>query len=157
MNINPVSWISGSGFTILMVAKASSNININPMTSTNMDGLKIFHSGSLWGVKSSGGTGMSSISVDTGSFHTFAFIYDGTQSTNATKLKFRYDRQDYNLTFSGTVGSSILAGTNQFNIGYDSSGSYFNGDIAELTLFSRTLQSYEISNVENYLKSHWGL
>jgi hypothetical protein len=157
LNINPVSWISGSGFTILMVAKTTADVNINPITSTDKDGLKIFHSGSRWGVRTSGGTGMSALSVDTGSFHTFTFIYDGTQSTNATRLKFRYDRQDYPLTFTGTVGNSLAAGTSQFNIGIDASGSYFKGDVAEMTLFSRTLAPYEITNVENYLKTHWGL
>ena len=108
-------------------------------------------------VKTSGGTGMSSLSVDTGSFHTLGLIYDGTQATNATKLRFRYDRQDYPLTFTGTVSSSVNPSTTQFNIGFDASGSYFKGDVAEMTLFTRTLASYEISNVENYLQTHWGL
>lgn len=157
LTINPVSWISGSGFTILLVAKASANTNIHPITSTDQDGLKIFHSASKWGIKTAGGTGISTLSVDTGSFHTFTFIYDGTQANNDTRLKFRYDRQDYALTFTGTVSSSLAAGTNQFNIGFDLSGSYFKGDVAEMTLFSRTLAPYEISNVENYLKTHWGL
>ena len=63
----------------------------------------------------------------------------------------------YDISLSSTSGSVVSGSTTQFNIGFDASGSYFKGDVAEMTLFTRTLASYEISNVENYLQTHWGL
>lgn len=164
LQVPKATWSASlSGFTIIIVARASTLTGTRTLTSTDQNGLKIFHNGTNWGVQTSGGTGISTVAGDTTNFHTFAIIYDGTASGDANRLRFRYDRANQNLSFTGTVGALTNAGSTLMNFGwYTTSGAqagteYFGGDIAEVQLYTRALTSTEISNTENYLKNKWSV
>ena len=136
-----------------MIASASD------LTSSDVGGFRFFHNGTNWGVSTSGGTGTSTVPGDTTKFHIYSLIFDGTQADNATRLKFRYDGADQTMSFSGTVGTTTSASAARFYVGVDSTGAakFFNGDIGEIVMFTRTLNTSEILNTEAYLKYHWAL
>ena len=159
--VNNITWAQSlPGFTILCVAKFSSLTGTRTLCSTDQNGFKIFFNGTNMAVQTSSGTGTSTVVGDTTKFHIFGLVFDGTQSNNATRLKFRYDKQQQSINFGATtVGSTTSASATQFNMGYYSTANseYWAGDIAEFQLYTRTLTSVEISTAENYLSSHWGL
>jgi hypothetical protein len=148
-----------SGFTLIVLAKFSNLSGTRTLTSTDQNGLKIFFNGSNMAVQTSGGTGTSTISGDTNNFHIFSLVYDGSQSNNSGRLKFRYDKVEQNLTFTGTVGQTTSGSASKFNIGWYSttSSEYWAGDVAELQLYTKTLTTSELTTAENYLTSRWGL
>ena len=106
-----------------------------------------------------GGIGTSTATADTTKFKIFGLIYNGTLTGNAARLVFRYDETNQTLTFTGTVGATTNASTNQIDLGWYSTGNseYFAGDIAEVVYFSRTLNSGEIAGVEDYLSNKWAI
>lgn len=87
------------------------------------------------------------------------YIYDGTQSTNATKLVCKINGTTQSLTFTGTIpstteahASSIFTIGGKFNSpGYD----YSNGYLCEMLVYTRALTSQEVTDIESYLSSKW--
>lgn len=160
LSINPIAFMQSlPGFTMMMVAKASSLAAASDLTSSNVGGFRIFHNGTNWGVSTSGGTGTSTVTGDTTKFHIYTQVFDGTATGNDNRLKFRYDGAQQAMTWSGTVGTTTSATAADFYIGSDSTGAagFFNGDFAELLMFTRTLNTSELISVESYLKYHWAL
>lgn len=160
LQVSNTTWAQGlSGFTIITVAKFSSLSGIRTLCSTDQNGFKIFFNGTNIAVQTSGGTGASTVNGDTTNFHIFSLVFDGTQSDNAGRLKFRYDKLQRALTFTGTVGTTTSASATKFNIGWYSttSSEYWAGDVAEFQLYTKALTSGELTTAENYLTSHWGL
>lgn len=160
LTINPASWAASlSGFTAYVVAKITSTTGTRTLIGSDQNGQKIFFNGTNWGVATAGGTGISTATADTTKFKIFGIIYDGTQATNASRLIFRYNETNQPLTFTGTVGTTTNASTNQIDIGWYSTGSseYFGGDIGEVVYFSRALNSGEQSGVEEYLSNKWAI
>jgi hypothetical protein len=160
LNINPIAFMQSlSGFTMMVVAKASSLSVTSDLTSSDVGGFRIFHDATHWGVSTSGGTGTSTVTGDTTKFHIYSLIFNGAAADNANRLKFRYDGADQSMSFTGTVGTTTSATAARFYMAVGSTGSanYFNGDIGEIVMFTRTLNSSEILNTEAYLKYHWAL
>lgn len=94
------------------------------------------------------------------SYHIQTLVYDGTQSTDVDKFKFRLDKSNIPLTYSGTVPSSFGATCNSWVVGSDYQeelGNQFTGFIAEAIFYSRTLTSDEIDTLETYFSDRWGL
>lgn len=159
LTINPFSFAQNlPGFSLYVIAKAISLTGSRVITVTDQGGFKIAHNGTNWLVSTSGGTGTSALAGDTTGFHIFGLIFDGTAADNAGRLKFRYDRVEQALTFSGTVGTTTSATANTLYIGQDSNNTgWLQGDIGEVLMFTRALNGSEILNVESYLSSHWAL
>lgn len=160
LTVNPASWAASlSGFTSFVVAKITNTTGTRTIIGTDQNGQKISWNGTNFAVSSAGGTGTSTVTADTSNFKIFALIYDGTQTGNAARLVFRYNETNQALTFTGTVGSTTNASTNQIDLGWYSTGSseYFAGDIGEVIYFSRTLNSGEIGGVESYLSNKWAI
>jgi hypothetical protein len=159
-SINPIAFMQSlPGFTMMLVAKANSLAAASDLTSSDVGGFRIFHDGTNWGVSTSGGTGTSTVPGDTTKFHIFSLIFDGTGIGNAGRLKFRYDDTEQALTFTGTVGTTTSAIAGSFYIASDSTGGakFFNGDVAEMLMFTRTLNTSELIATETYLKYHWAI
>lgn len=163
LNINPVGTPSPGlqsigGFSLFVVARASSLSGTRVLTSTDTGGFRIAHNGTNWTTTAASGTGTTSLAGDTTNFHLFSVIFDGSLTGNSNRLKFRYDRTDQTLNFGATtVGATTSATAAYFYIGQDSAGNYFNGDVAEVILYSRTLSSSEQIAAERYLKNKWAL
>lgn len=150
---------SKPGFTIYVVAKASSFLAGNTsITSSNAPGGggKIYHDGSHWGVRIAGCTGISSVAGDN-NFHIFGLVYDGSGSTNADKIKFRFDREEKALTYTGTAASTTSSTIDVLYIGNENKLESFTGDIGEVAIWTKTLSQNEITATETYLKNKWGL
>lgn len=162
LNINPTAWLTNGGlgfpgFSLFVVARATSLTGVRPITCTDTDGMKIFHDGTHWGMKIAGGTGMTAVAGDTTNFHLFSMIYDGTGATNSDRLKFRYDQTELPLTFTGTVGTATSGTTNYFYLGQNTTSNFFQGEIGEVIMFTRKLPSAEIGGVESYLNNRWNV
>lgn len=161
LSINPFASLANSqAQTVFVVAKGTSlGTGTQYLTSTNNGGLAMFHDGTEWKVNASGGTGASGIAGDTG-WHIFALQYHGNAAGDPDRLKFRYDKVEQVLDFTADpgVGPALLGTTNQFNIACRDNGiSHFIGDVAEVLMFNKILTPAEMSDVEEYLNTHWAL
>ena len=150
---------SKSGFTLYTVAKASAYaVGNTAITSSNATGggAKIYHNGTNWGVRIAQCTGVSTVTGDN-NFHIFGLIFDGTGAANANKVRFRYGGADQALTYTGTADPTTSATIDIFYVGNENKSELFTGDIGEVAIWTRTLNTNEILAVESYLKNKWGL
>lgn len=167
LDINPTTFANNlSGFTIYVLARPTSlPATVFPLTVSETY-LGIWWNGANWSVgQSSGNFGTATVTNNTAKFHIYGLIFDSSQSTNAGKLQFRYDRAGQSLTYTGTIGTST--GTpNYWFFGGDNraagvnptfAATYMNGYIGEVLIWTRTLSAAEISTVELYLNTKWGL
>jgi len=160
LNINPITWMrSLSGFTLFVIAKARTTGTPQVVTTTDTSGFKIAHDGTYWSVTASNGTLNTTAQVDTSKFDILTFVFDGSASGNSGRLRFRHNREWESGTYVGTVGTSTSSVSNYFYMGVNetNNGGYFQGDIAEVLMFTRTLTQSELENVENYITEHWGI
>ena len=156
LSINPVAWAQSlSGMTIIAVSKFTSTSGTRTLTTTDQEDMGIF-------IDTNYKVSMAGASADTGtaantSFHIHTLKFDGTQSDNATRLVYRIDKSDTSLTFTGTVGATTSASNGTIFIGCDDGSEFLNGDVAEFLMFNKALSNAEITGVENYLSTKWGL
>lgn len=163
LDINPTAWAQTlSGMTIYVLSRPTSFPGtIFPLTVTDTS-LGMWWNGTNWSIGQGAGTGTVTVTNDTTKFHMYGMVYDGTQSTNAGKLQFRYDKAGKTLTFTGTVGTTTGSPA-YFFFGGDARNSgtfsklYMNGYIGEVLIWTRSLSASEISSVELYLNQKWGL
>lgn len=163
LTINPIAWMQSlSGFSLFVVGKGTT-LGGSPRTicATNTGGFQISHNASNWRVEAGGGTGVSTVTGigDTSRFNIYALIYDGAGIGNTGKLSFRYNKSPRTLSYTGIVSTitSAVASTFYIGVGQTGNADFFTGDIAEMIMFTRTLNSSEIGGVESYLTSHWNL
>ena len=163
LSINPVSWLQSlSGFSLFIVAKASAvGISSRTMTSTDVGGFRISHNTSNWTIQAAGCLGVSTVTgvADTSKYNIYSLIFDGSGIGNTSRLKFRYNKVPQVLTYTGTANTITSASANTFYVGVGSAGNteYFTGDIAEIIMFTRAVNSSEIGGIEQYMTSHWNL
>lgn len=163
LDINPIAWMQSlTGFSLFVVGKGTTvGSAVRTICNTNTGGFQISHNRSNWTVQAGGGVGISTITGigDTSKFNIFALIYDGTGIGNTGKLKFRYNKSEKSLTYVGIVSTITSASASTFYVGVGQTGNadFFAGDIAEIIMFTRTLNSSEIGGVESYMTAHWNL
>lgn len=158
LSINPIAFLNSlPGFTMMVVAKMTSATGVRPITCTDTDGMKIYFDGTNWNTKIAGGVGTSTVIGDTSKFHIFTLVFDGTQTGNANRSKFRYDGAEQILSYTGTVGTATSATSTTLYVGQDTASNFFQGDIGEMLMFTRTLNTSELLATEAYLKYHWAL
>ena len=92
------------------------------------------------------------------SLQIFTCTFDGTQTGNSNRLKLRINGIDQNLTFSQNVSGVTSSDTNVLYIGETADATEdLDGYIGEILLYTKTLNSSETTNTENYLKNKWGI
>ena len=145
LSVNPFAQLqSQAGFTVFIVHKGTGGL-----TATNTDDLKV--------------------GVDSATSMTYGMNgYANTQSGLSNADQWTYTTLVFNagntiLRLKGTEVANVTqgaattnAGNTTFYIGYDGN-SNFTGFIAEVILFNKALGSTEYANVENYLKTKWGI
>ncbi len=149
-----------SGFSLFVVAKATTvGVTSRTISATNTGGFQISHNGSNWRVEAGGCSGVSTVTGvgDTSRYNIYSLIFDGSGIGNTSRLKFRYNKTPRTLTYTGTAASITSASASTFFIGVGSGTDYFTGDIAEMIMFTRALNSSEIGGVESYMTAHWNL
>jgi len=158
LNVNPITFLQSVGqVTTFVVAKAGTLSSGAAITCTDTDGYKIFYNGTHWATTFAGGTASTTTVPDTNT-HIFTTIFDGTQTGNSNRLRFRIDRANQNLTFSTNVNTATSASATYFHAGQNSNGtSFFNGHIMEIILYSRALTNSEIDSVEQYFINRWAI
>ena len=126
-------------------------------THVSSNGLQLAISGSsTYTVGYASGSAISDTLVDNG-WHIHSLIFDGTQTGNANRLKYRIDGYQRNLTFLTNVSSSTSPTVNAALLGTDAAGNNdFVGYMGEVLLYTKALSTTEITNTENYLFNKWG-
>lgn len=169
LDINPIgSWTKlQSGFTIYIVGKwttlGASNIQI-AVTDANLG-----HqwSGAYWQVGAAGGLATAqSTTVSTSAWTQHGMIFDGSYTNanqalqNAGRLVYRYQKAQQTLTFSANPGTQTSNTATVMYIGGNNRNnpkSYMDGYLGEVMIWTRALNATEISQVETYLSSKWGI
>lgn len=160
LDINPIAWAQSlPGSTIYVIAKANTLGNVSStIVSSDQNDYNISWNGQYWQTRFAGGTGQATALVsDVTDYHVFGIIFDGSQTGNANRLKFRYDGVNQTLNFGATtVGTATSASGGYLYLGRDSGGTtYFNGCVATIMIFTRALNLSECIQVEQYLKNTW--
>ena len=104
-----------NGYTLLIayrLGSVSGNVNICGSDNANGGEFLIGMSGNTYVYGSSGATATGNIKATTTGWHVHSLIYDGSQSTNATKLVARIDGVGSTLSFTGAVGNTTAAPSN---------------------------------------------
>lgn len=164
-SLNPIAWaLSLSGQTTYIVFKALATTDQMYLSSTNTSGFAFYNNLGFWGAKTAGGAATSDAAISTTSYHYIGQIFDGTQTNvnvttqNNLRLQVRFDGVQKTLTFSANVGTTTSGAANTLNVAADNAANNnFNGYIGEMLIWTRTLTSTEISQVEAYIKNKWGL
>ena len=161
LSINPIAYLQSlAGATMVILYRSlSTAAGRRIATSTNTSGFQWGQNGTQY----VGGFSGATFTVDTQTadtnFHHIILKFDGSQTTNATRLKARLDSSEVSLTFSGTVGATTSPSASSFYGGVDSTGNsnYFIGDIGEVIIFTRTLTLSEELAIEQYLTNKWAV
>lgn len=168
LDINPAAWSQNlSGFTIYVVSRPTSTpVTAFPLVVSDTS-LGIWWNGTNWSIgQSVGNRGTVTITNDTTKFHSYGLVFDGSQTGNANRLQFRYDNAGKTLTFTGTIGTTtgtpaywFFGGDNRGAVGAGNAltGTYMDGYIGEVLIWTRFLSTSEIGAVEYYINQKWGL
>lgn len=163
--VNPFSSLqSVSGYTYFIVGKTNSvskNQIVTVMKGSSGGDIKeayINFTADGMMIVGGGNTGIATSSFADTNYHIHTLIFDGTQSTNATKLRHRIDGVEQTLKFSVNPGATANAGTNYIYIGTDTAGTNdFDGYLGEVVLYTKKLTESEIKNTEAYFKNKWNV
>ena len=106
-----------------------------------------------------------SLTNDTTKFHSYGIVYDGNQTGNANRLRLIYDGTQQSLTFTGTIPANTGAENYMFFGGDNRSGgsggalggTFMDGYIGEVMIWTRALTSAELINVNGYLTTKWNV
>ncbi len=158
LSINPYpGLVNAPALTLFVVSKLSATVGF-PKLFGQAQSFDMFYSSDTnsWKFNVNGSTVVSTGSNDN-AWHIHTVAFDGSQSTNSTRFRYRRDKVANNLSFSINVPSTI-GSTSALEIGnYNGSAQFMQGDIAEFIIFTRSLTITEIQNIENYLSNKWGL
>lgn len=167
LDINPTAWAQNlAGFTVYVVARPTATpATAFPLTVTDTS-LGIWWNGTNWSAGvTAGNRGSATVTNDTTKFHQYGMIFDGSQTGNAGRLQFRYDKSAQSLTFTGTIPATTgtpayfyFGGNNRVGAaGGALAGTYMGGYIGEVLIWTRALSASDIASVEFYISNKWGL
>ena len=154
------SWLGNlSGMTVIVVCKPTTTMTTCYLCNTDQGDLQIFYSSGAWKVKCSGGTGTSVVGLSLNTWQLHSFVYNGNAGTAAQKLRYIYNKAEQPLTISGTIAAkSSGSNDNYVWCAQDtSSQNPFKGQIGEVLLFNKALSSGEVTAIESYLGTKWGI
>lgn len=157
--INLTTWAASlPGFTIYMVLRPTSTTGTRAASYSDTNGMANYITNGVWVTQTAGGTGTSTVAADTSKFHIIGQIFDGTQTGNDNRLKFRYDLTPQPLTWNGTtVGTTTNSSVSKINFGWTGTGGYWQGYIAEVIMLTRAATALDVSAIETFLKTKWAL
>lgn len=84
-------------------------------------------------------------------------VFDGSQTGNADRLKVWVDGVAKTLTFTDTIPSSFLSGSDGFDLGGALGGNYNGHDLAVLCYYGRALTSGERDQVRSYINGLYAI
>src|SRR6056300_516415 len=161
MSINPLASLSGAtAYTVFVIARATSLATnaTQILTSTENGELSIqidTNGTARFKVGASSATTASG-TVGEDEWNVFTLVYNGTNNivgrvNNGTTIV------DTSRGTPATGPAAMNARSTYLYVGGDNTGGTFIGDIGEVILFKKALNSTEYANVENYLTTKWGI
>ncbi len=161
LTINPVAYMQSLPQVTMAIMFKSSNTGAGTRICTTTDtlGFRWGQNGTQWIGGFSGSTfTVNTLTADT-NYHIIVYRFDGSQSSNDTRLTARLDSTTLTLTFAGTVGTTTSPTATTFFGGVDSTGNsgYWDGEIGEFMFWTTALTTSQILGVENYLKTKWSI
>jgi len=161
LSINPIAYLQAlpAVTMVLLFRTLSTAAGRRIATSTNTGGFQWGQDGSQWVGQFSGASfTVDNHTVDT-SFHHVAITFNGSQTGNTNRLKVRLDGTDTPITYLTNVNATTSASASTFYGGLDQTGNsgYWQGDIGELMIWTRALNTGEIVAVEEYLTKKWNV
>lgn len=163
LDINPTAWAQNlSGMTVYVVAKPTNFPATKfPLTCSGGTNFGIWWNGTDWNVgQSANNYANVAVSNDTTKFHTYGMIFNGNAADNSSRLQFRYDRASTTLRYTNTISANTGAinyfffGGNNRAVG-DTAGTFMDGYIGEILIWTRALNSSEILAAETYISNKW--
>ena len=163
--VNPFPTLQGlTGCTYIVVYKtlSGSTSQVVSQMKTNTTPVNELYlgitSGSTYSVGGGGGFATTTGTTTNTNFNIHTIKFDGTKSTNDTKLIYRINKIAQSLSFTINVGTAVNANVAYLHLGESAAGNNdFSGYIAEILLYTRILSDVEIANMETYLETKWGL
>lgn len=89
------------------------------------------------------------------SYQYMVFVFDGTQGTNATKMKIYVGGYQQTLAFVGTIPTTTNGSGTKFNLG-NYSGLFHAMNVCEFGLVTRAITSTEVESLGIYLGPKYG-
>ena len=74
----------------------------------------------------------------------WTIVFDGSQTGNADRLKFYLNATENSLAFSGTIPAAVPTVANEFRIGANHDGRWFDGQLDDLAIHDCALGASEI-------------
>ena len=160
LEIQNTTWLQNlTGYTFFMVARTANTSSVRTLSLSDTGGFGNIMTNGVWSVQAVTATGTNTVSsLNTTSFHVHTLLFNGSGVGNDGRAQFRYDKSPQTLTWTGTVGTATNAATKLLGFAYNTilNSNFYQGQIAEVLLYSRTLNSTEVTGVESYLSSKWG-
>lgn len=154
-NFTSLNGLTSASFVWVGNVLSSSFVHQVFSTDNPVDNLLFQASSSLFKVGMAGGTAVGPYVVDT-DYHIHSLLYDGTQPTNETKLVYRIDGNQQNLTFLTDVSGSFGTTTDKFYVGSDATLlPDLCGYIGEIVMYNKKLNSTEVEDLEYFLFMKW--
>ena len=148
----------------------NARVFLSKTTATGSDANRIvieaWTDGMVYLEPSNGNTSYGYFASNDTNWHHVVMVFDGTQSTNPTRLKGYLDGVEQTLSFLGTIGSTTSAGaTGNLFIGALNATEgmfYTNGTIDEVRIWNRSLTADEVSqlymsNLQKFNSTQWYL
>ena len=167
LSVNPLTDLqSKAGETIIVVARTLDSGTTQQYIQAGEDGntgiLETFirQSGSTYNIAMGGGFATGGV-VTTGTT-ILSVKFDGTQTGNSNRMKFRINGCEQSLNFITNVGTITSSLTSYVFLGVSYSEVpsgvlqyWYNGLLFDVLVYSRALTDTELSVVETYLSNHW--
>ena len=93
------------------------------------------------------------------SFSAITDLSTAAAAVGAGRLRFRYNKADQVLTYSGTAATTSNPSCDNYYLGGMGSGpsNQIKGQIGEYIIWTRALKVGEVAAVETYLGTKWGI
>lgn len=148
------------GMTCIMVAKPGTIANGGWICgSDNGPEMVIKYATGAWQCQVATATGSTTIPLITTAWQIFSFVFDGgSTGGNAGRLRFRYNKADQVMTYSGTASGNTNNSLDNYYIGANTGGSNpGKAQIGEFFIWNRALKPGEVTAIETYLGTKWGI
>ncbi|MEM9895374.1 MAG: hypothetical protein AAF789_03315, partial [Bacteroidota bacterium] len=131
-----------------------------PADNNELDDLQVFirdENGGTWEVNSSEGTALEN-SFTAGQFHAVRYGFDPTDvGSNDRFWLYNYNQFVKEENSDLDIGYDGETGPGGFKLGGTTSGQYYDGEVAEILIFSSILDSTEYIVLQNYLNARYDL
>ena len=152
-----------AGMSVIYAVKPVSTASNQYLGATEQGDLSIYYTGTTWACKCASGVGTptTNIPIDTTKWQLFSFVFNGAGSGNSNRLRFRYNKADVTLGFGATTVGTTTNGSNDtfihFTLNDGDFSKAFKGYVGEVLLFNKALSPGQVSSIEQYLGSKWGV